>query len=131
MRTGPPTTRWAALLGDLHFWIPLGAFGVGDACEVDLGLWADLLGNYVLLGTCPGNGETVTLVVVDGILHLRGLPENEDIPLVCEDDVALGEGVTAFGVSGHELTITIQDAFLSLALFQPETLGSCESVMAP
>jgi hypothetical protein len=31
VRTGPPTTRWAALLGDLHFWIPLGAFGVGVA----------------------------------------------------------------------------------------------------
>jgi hypothetical protein len=26
---GPPTTRWAALLSDLHFWIPLAALALG------------------------------------------------------------------------------------------------------
>jgi hypothetical protein len=29
VRKGPPTTRWAALLGDPHLWIPLGALAVG------------------------------------------------------------------------------------------------------
>jgi hypothetical protein len=29
--TPTPRTRWAALLGDLHFWIPLGAFVAGVA----------------------------------------------------------------------------------------------------
>jgi hypothetical protein len=31
VQEGPPTTRWVALLSDLHFWIPLGAFVAGVA----------------------------------------------------------------------------------------------------
>jgi hypothetical protein len=30
-REGPQRPRWTALLGDLHFWIPLGVFAIGVA----------------------------------------------------------------------------------------------------
>jgi hypothetical protein len=105
--------------------------GVGDACDVDLGAFADKLTTYGYAGQCDGPGATVELLVVDGVLTLRGLPGNGDIPLVINGNVAEGENVTAFGEDGHELTLTIQDGFLSLALFQPDTEGSCESTLTP
>jgi len=105
------------------------ANGVGDACEVDLGLWDNTFGTYLLVGNCPGNGQTVALALVDGTLVLQGLPENDDIPLICEAEIAIGENVTAFGVTGHELTLIIQNDLIALSLFQPDTFGSCESVM--
>jgi len=98
--------------------------GVGDACEPGGGPWDDALGSYVLAGNCT------TLELVNGTLVLRGLPENNDIALVCEDAIATGNNVTAFGVGGHELTLTIQpDGSLNLALFQPDTFGACQSTL--
>jgi len=104
--------------------------GVGDVCDVDLGAFADKLGTYTYAGQCPP-GTTVELLVVDGALVLRGLPDNDDIPLVINGNAAEGANVTAFGDDGHELTLTIQDGFLSLALLQPDTQGSCESTLTP
>lgn len=102
--------------------------GVGDACEPEAGPWDAALGDYVVSGSCPGEGQTVTLLFVNGDLVLRGLPENEDILLVCEDLLATGSNVTAFDVAGHDLTLAIvPGGGLGLALLQPQTFGACFS----
>lgn len=106
--------------------------GIGDACEINLGLWEDTLGDHLLEGNCPGNGQIVTLAVIDNVLVLQGLPENVDIPLICEDVIATGEDVVAFGQDGHDLTLRIEETFISLFLLQPDTTGSCLSnLVAP
>ncbi len=105
--------------------------GVGDACELDLGLWADFLGPFVLVGNCPGDGESVLLAVVDNILVLEGFPGNDAIVLACDDVNATGVGVTAFDVEGHDLTMVIDGQNINLSLLQPDTLGACSSVMMP
>ncbi|MGD2108989.1 MAG: hypothetical protein PVI86_06310 [Phycisphaerae bacterium] len=107
------------------------ADGVGDACEPASDPWTDTIGTYLLEGNCPGNGQTVSLAYVDTVLVLQGLPENDDIVLVCEDERALGSDVVAFGVGGHELTLTVQPNDLALLLFQPETFGACVSTLTP
>ncbi|MHC5109010.1 MAG: thrombospondin type 3 repeat-containing protein [Planctomycetota bacterium] len=106
--------------------------GVGDACELGGGDWDDQLGEYILEGNCPGNNETVSLVQEGPLLLMVGLPENGPIELACDGDIALGDGVVAFEVEGHELTLNVQpDGSLSMFLFQPETLGACQSALAP
>lgn len=104
--------------------------GVGDACETGSSLWDDALGDYVLVGNCPGQGQTVSLSVTDGTLFLVDFPENDDIPLVCEGELATGENVTAFGVEGHDLMMTIVGEDINLSLLQPQTQGACSSTMS-
>ena len=101
--------------------------GIGDACEIG-SVWLDVMGTYVLNGNCPGNGDEVQLVAEGTALLLLGLPENDGIVLVCDDVEATAENVTAFTVEGHDLTITVVDeSTLQLQLFQPETMGACQS----
>ncbi|RME39427.1 MAG: hypothetical protein D6788_05475, partial [Planctomycetota bacterium] len=87
--------------------------GVGDACEAGGGGGGGtgtpfVPGDYLLSGSCPGDGSIVSLVDLGGTLVLRGMPENDDIPLEVVDSTALGSNVTAFGVGGHNLTLQYQ-----------------------
>ena len=107
------------------------ANGIGDACEGQVDPWDLLLGTYLLEGNCPGSGQEVTLARVDGLLILQGLPENDDIPLECDGDVAIGSDVIAFGADGHDITLTVDGETLALDLFQPDTLGACASTLTP
>ena len=85
-----------------------------------------------MAGGCPGDGTTVTLAMVDTVILLQGLAENDDIPLECEGATGTGSNVTAFGNTGHDMTLTIMDGgTISLALLQPDTLGACSSTMTP
>jgi len=104
--------------------------GVGDACETTPDPWDVALGAYLLGGGCPGNGEIVLLQRVGNDLVLQGLAENDDVLLICEGPLATGDGVTAFGVAGHDLTLAIQpDGSINLSLLQPDTQGACGSTM--
>lgn len=104
--------------------------GVGDVCETTgPNEWDVALGTYVMSGTCPGNGGIVELFVTDGNLLLSGLPQNDDIPLDCDGDTATADGVIAFDVAGHDLTLIIEGNALFLSLFQPETMGSCSAAL--
>ncbi len=104
--------------------------GVGDVCEGTVDPWVAALGTYVLSGECPGDGGMVTLAMAGTAQVLQGLPENEDITLVCNGATATGSDVVAFGNMGHNLTITIQtDGTLTLDLLQPDTQGSCSSTL--
>ncbi|NOT02945.1 MAG: hypothetical protein HOP29_20295 [Phycisphaerales bacterium] len=104
--------------------------GTGDACETTgSNEWDEALGLYVMTGNCPGNGETVELVLSGDALLLTGFPENDDIPLDCDGDTATGDGVTAFDTAGHDLTLTIQGDALLLSLLQPTTSGACTSML--
>ncbi|MGB0714858.1 MAG: thrombospondin type 3 repeat-containing protein [Phycisphaerae bacterium] len=103
--------------------------GIGDACEIGQ-VWIDALGTYILEGNCPGSDGEVVLAQEGQSLFLIGLPENDDeIVLICDEVEATGDDVVAFGEAGHELTIRFVDDALQLQLFQPETLGACQSIL--
>ena len=90
------------------------------------------VGTYLMEGNCPGNGQNVELIDMNGQLVLRGLPENQDILLDHNGQVATAGNVTAFGLGGHDLTLRIQDMLpcvLELTLFQPTTMGACQSIL--
>ena len=106
--------------------------GIGDACAGGGEPCAEALGSYVLTGNCPGNGSTVTLATVDTLIVLRGLEENDDIPVACDGAIGTGSNVTAFQIDGHDLTLTVMDdGTIGFALFQPSTMASCSSTMTP
>jgi hypothetical protein len=103
-----------------------------NPCDPSSNPFEAALGNYLLEGTCPNNGQTVTLAHADDQLLLQGVPENNDVLLTLSGNTATGENVTAFGVNGHNLTLAIQnDGTINYSLFQPQTMGACQSVMAP
>jgi len=102
--------------------------GVGDACETGP---LFVPGNYLMVGTCPGTGSTAVLVEIDGQLLFRGLPDNNDIPLTVEGEVATASNVVAFGMGGHSLTLTVQGMGYRLDLVQPATGGQCSSNLTP
>ncbi len=104
--------------------------GVGDVCEGTVDPWVAALGTYSLEGTCTESAVMVTLAMVNDSLVLQGFPENEDISLDCNDAIATGSNVTAFGNIGHDVTITIQsDGTSTFDLLQPDTQGSCSSTL--
>ena len=75
-------------------------------------------------------------VAVGQDLVLPGFGANDDIPLTLNDTIATGDNVLAFDVAGHELTINVVTDGLfegqaSVVLFQPESLGLCDTNLVP
>jgi len=103
--------------------------GTGDVCDSD-GPTEFPTGTYLLVGTCPGDNTSVTLLQEGTARILRGLEENGDIPLtVVDSTTATASNVIAFGVGGHDLTLGVSGATLQLSLVQPESGGTCSSTM--
>ena len=101
--------------------------GIGDACPpVDLGEWTDAPGTYFLAhNTCSDEDNRISLVVVGQTLVLRGLDENDDIPLTLQGPVAQADDVTAFGIGGHQLTMTREGLIIPFVLYQPVMQAWC------
>jgi len=111
-----------------------GATCSDNPCAADtspLGIWVDTPGTYIMQNsTCPQPGASVDLVEVNGTLVLQNFPENGDITLTL-NDTATASGVTAFGNTGHDLTISMVPGGLQLQLVQPETFASCSTDLIP
>ena len=103
--------------------------GVGDACDSDV--WSGLQGDYLVGAACEHAASEASLVEVDGTLVLRGLWDNDDIPLMLAGPSATASGVVVSGTDSRDLTMTIEDDIVTFTLVCPETAQSCNGMLKP
>ncbi|UCE58393.1 MAG: hypothetical protein JSU63_13235 [Phycisphaerales bacterium] len=104
--------------------------GAGDVCDSDP--WVETPGDYMFIGTCDDLDAFVSLEDVDGGFVLRGLGDNDDIPLALDGSTATAGDVLAFGIDGHDMTLSLQeDGTILLDLVLSDPPASCSGTMTP
>jgi len=106
--------------------------GDGSTCTPSPCFGDFVPGSYTLAGDCPGDGTSVTLVAEANTLILRGLAENNDIPLSLNGATASAVDVVAAGVDSQNATLSVlADGSILLDISQVTAGVNCRSTMTP
>ncbi len=104
--------------------------GDGTTCSPSPCFGDFMPGSYALSGDCPGDGTTVTLAAEANTLFLRGLSENDDIPLALNGSTATATDLVVSGVGDQNATLSVLvDGSILLDISSAFAETSCRSTM--